>query len=179
MSFLHQLKGPPPADTLVTMIDFQTLLDQCRSLLAARPGRRGLQSVCTLLRQSAPHYNWVGFYVADADGLWLDLGPYDGEPTEHTRIAFGRGICGQAAATGRTFVVDDVSKETNYLSCSIHVKSEIVLPVLAGGDGPSGKVLAELDIDSHTPGAFTPLDRQFLEQLCVLVAPVFQKEQRL
>lgn len=155
------------------MIDFKTLLKQCRSLLAGEPNQRGLAAVCRLLRQSVGHYNWVGFYIADSTGKWLDLGPYDGLPTEHTRIAFGRGICGQAAQSGKTFVVQDVTKESNYLACSIDVKSEIVLPII----GSDGRVLAELDIDSHTAGAFTPDDRRFLEQVCELAAAVLNKEQ--
>ena len=66
--------------------------------------------VCRLLRESIPRYDWVGFYVSDPeeDGM-LVLGPFAGEPTEHVKIPFGRGICGQAAATGRVFLVRDVS----------------------------------------------------------------------
>ena len=155
--------------------NFVTLLGQCRrEVWPDRPDREALQAICTLLRQSVPHYDWVGFYIADASGQFLDLGPYDGAPTEHTRIAFGRGICGQAAATGKAFVVDDVTKETNYLACSLAVKSEIVLPIFA--PGCNNKVVAELDIDSHTLGAFAPEDRAFLERVCELVGPLLAKE---
>ena len=124
-----------------------------------------LQSICDLLRARVPHYDWVGFYVADAPTKTLRLGPFSGAPTQHARIAFGQGICGQAAERKETFVVRDVSRESNYLSCSIHVKSEIVAPVMRDGE-----VVAELDVDSHTPDAFSEEDRAFLEQVARTVS---------
>ena len=89
----------------------------------------------------------------------LVLGPYSGESTEYVRIPFGKGICGQAADSGETFVVDDVSTEDNYLSCSVSVRSEIVIPLVSS----DGELLGELDIDSHTPRGFPPEDVRFLE----------------
>ncbi|MFB3894147.1 MAG: GAF domain-containing protein [Phycisphaerae bacterium] len=146
------------------------LVEKIGDLLAGRQSPQAkLLSICGSLSRSIPYYNWVGFYIVDETGQWLDLGPFVGEPTEHVRIPFGRGICGQAAATGRTFVVQDVTKETNYLSCSLKVKSEIVLPIVVGG-----KVVAELDIDSHEVAPFTPEDTAFLERVCELVAPLFK-----
>ena len=89
-----------------------------------------LRTVCKLLKDSVPYYNWVGFYIVDEKRRnELVLGPFGGEHTEHTRIPFGRGICGQAAQLERTLIVQDVSKEKNYLSCSTNVKSEIVVPI--------------------------------------------------
>jgi L-methionine (R)-S-oxide reductase len=129
-----------------------------------------LQAICKLLADNVRYYNWVGFYIVDETGETLTLGPFVGEPTEHVRIPLGRGICGQAAATGKTFVVQDVTKETNYLSCSLKVKSEIVLPILL-----AGRVVAELDIDSHETSPFTREDTEFLEQVCEFVAPLFGK----
>ena len=169
--------------------DWANLLEQCRRIIAGEPARQAIQAICALLRQSVGHYDWVGFYIADEGQAFLELGPYDGEPTEHTRIAFGRGICGQAAATKDIFVVQDVSKEANYLSCGVNVKSEIVLPILGGYDGGRGEdcgqgqetrrggsqtVLAELDIDSNTPNAFGPRDRKFLKKVCQLVKPALR-----
>ena len=97
----------------------------------------------------------------------LVLGPYAGEPTDHTRIPFGQGICGQVAESLQNFVVQDVNQETNYLSCSIHVKAEIVLPILK-----DGAFIAQLDIDSHILNPFTDEDLQFLEDVCRMVQPV-------
>lgn len=127
-----------------------------------------LQTVCDLLRSNIPHYDWVGFYLVDKNAeRELVLGPYSGEPTEHTRIKFGQGICGQAAATEKNFIIDDVTREDNYLSCNVHVKSEIVVPIF------KDKMLAgELDIDSHTPAAFNKIDEGFLEKISELVAPL-------
>jgi GAF domain-containing protein len=114
------------------------------------------------------YYSWVGFYVVDKDRKnELVLGPFEGEPTEHTRIPFGRGICGQAAALRETFLVQDVSKETNYLSCSANVKSEIVIPIFK-----KGKVVGELDIDSHVLSPFTKEDEAFLKKISEIVSKI-------
>jgi len=127
-----------------------------------------LKTVCRLLKDSVPYYNWVGFYIVD-EKRWneLVLGPFDGEPTEHTRISFGRGICGQAAQLERTFVVQDVSKEKNYLSCSTNVKSEIVVPIFK-----NKKVVGELDIDSHALSPFTKQDETFLKKVSEMVSRI-------
>ena len=94
-----------------------------------------LQKICDLLHSRVSHYNWVGFYLTDPEKKdELVLGPFAGDPTEHTRIAFGQGICGQAAERRETFVVQDVSLETNYLACSPFVKSEIVIPIFKKGN---------------------------------------------
>ena len=127
-----------------------------------------LMNICRLLNEKVPHYNWVGFYLVDwANKRELILGPYVGAPTDHVRIPFGKGICGQAAEREEIFVVDDVTRESNYLSCSINVKSEIVLPIFR-----QGKIIGELDIDSHTPAAFTGHDRTFLNSVCEIVAEI-------
>ncbi len=123
-----------------------------------------LSFIVRTLKNSVPHYDWVGLYFADGDRqLILDV--YEGEPTIHTKIKFGEGICGQAAISKRTFLVPDVNKETNYLSCSIKVKSEIVVPILK-----DEIFIGELDIDSHALNAFDELDRAFMEEICRMVA---------
>ena len=128
-----------------------------------------LKAVCTLLKENIPHYSWVGFYQVDKKSRdELVLGPYEGEPTEHVRIPFGKGICGQAAKTKTTFLVQDVSKETNYLSCSSNVKSEIVVPIFK-----NGQIVAELDIDSHTLSPFTKEDMTFLNNIAKMVSGLF------
>jgi L-methionine (R)-S-oxide reductase len=132
-----------------------------------------LQRVCDVLEAEVPHYDWVGFYLVNPEKEHeLVLGPFTGAPTEHVRIAFGQGICGQAAATKKTFIVPDVSKETTYLACSPAVKSEIVLPILK-----QGEVMGELDIDSHIIDAFSEADRAFLLKVCYAVSRVLQRAQ--
>ncbi|MFW5828617.1 MAG: GAF domain-containing protein [Alkalispirochaeta sp.] len=151
----------------IQRVGFDDLLERCRSELDRGASRSvGLQLVCDLLHREVPHYDWFGFYIAIPEQRMLVLGPYQGASTDHVRIPYGRGICGQAAELADTFVVDDVAAQDNYLACSIHVRSEIVVPVFS-----QGAVVAEIDIDSHTPAAFTSGDRRFLENLSVLVAP--------
>jgi GAF domain-containing protein len=117
-----------------------------------------LQRVCDTLA-SIPGYDWSGYYLVDGTRRdTLLLGPFHGEPTEHRNIAFGQGICGQAAESQQTFLVNDVSTQGNYLSCSPKVKSEIVVPVFSGC-----RLVGELDLDSHTRNCFTSDDRRFLE----------------
>ncbi len=120
------------------------------------------------------HYDWVGFYMIEKGGIGEDpvlvLGPYVGAVTQHKRIPLNQGICGAAASTGRTLVVDDVSKDPRYLACSIETKSEIVVPIAV-----KGEVVGELDIDSHTPAAFTPDDRQLVEHCARLVGQYLER----
>ena len=151
-----------------TTQNFTTLLAAVRQIVAEEGTDRDgkLHAICALLEREVPYYDWVGFYLVDpACERELVLGPFVGAPTEHTRIAFGQGICGQAADTEMTFVIQDVSQETNYLSCSPHVKSEIVVPIFK-----DGVVVGEIDIDSHALAPFTNADNAFLEEVATLVA---------
>jgi GAF domain-containing protein len=149
---------------------FEPLLREVRSIAdGAQPRDEKLAAICSLLKTKIPHYHWVGFYLVDPTrARELALGPFVGAPTEHTHIAFGQGICGQAADTGQTFLIQDVSQETNYLSCSPDVRSEIVVPILK-----EGAVVGELDIDSHALAPFTEHDRLLLEQIAAIVAALF------
>jgi GAF domain-containing protein len=97
-------------------------------------------------------------------GEILVLGPFVGTLTPHTRIALNQGICGAAASTGKTIVVDDVNRDARYLACSLETKSEIVVPVFV-----NGKVVGELDIDSHFLAAFGPDDRKLCEHAAAVV----------
>lgn len=127
-----------------------------------------LKEVCELLYDSVVYYDWVGFYFAKEETRTLHLGPYVGEPTEHTVIPFGKGICGQVAVSNETFVVDDVLAQDNYIACSITVKSEIVVPLFVNGEN-----IGQIDIDSHKKNAFTNEDKIFLEALNIEVSKLF------
>jgi L-methionine (R)-S-oxide reductase len=158
-------------------LDFSRLEKELPSVLdPSFLPRERLQRLCDFLKERVPHYDWFGFYIArrvpsDEGTRLLDLGPFAGESTEHVLIPFGKGICGQAADSGDTFVVDDVSAASNYLACSLKVKSEIVVPVFySGGDVAPRVVAGEIDIDSHSVAAFFPEDRAFLERLALRVA---------
>ncbi len=153
------------------MIDKKTLFDSLTKKVSEVLKRKAdenekLKTVCKLLKENVPYYNWVGFYlVDDKKREGLVLGPFEGEPTEHVRIAFGKGICGQAAKLRKTFLVQDVSKENNYLSCSANVKSEIVIPIFK-----SEVLVGELDIDSHALSPFTKEDTTFLRKIGEMVS---------
>jgi L-methionine (R)-S-oxide reductase len=121
-----------------------------------------MRGVCKLLHERMLKYNWVGFYMLEpgARPPMLVLEAFVGAMTPHTRIPLNQGICGAAASSGKTIVVDDVSKDPRYLACSLETKSEIVVPIFV-----NQKVAGELDIDSHFSAAFGP-DDQTLVQYC-------------
>ncbi len=123
--------------------------------------------VVHILKHNYPHYDWVGIYVLDTPDE-LVLGPFLGKPSPHVRIKTDSGICGAAVVQESTIIVDDVNADPRYLACSLETKSEIVVPVFKGD-----KVVAEIDIDSHTPAAFTDADRRLLEQVAAILAVAY------
>ena len=124
--------------------------------------RELMQAMVKLLHDRMLKYNWVGFYMLEPGTKppMLVLGEFQGAITPHTRIPLNQGICGAAASSGQTVVVDDVSKDPRYLACSLQTRSEIVVPVFV-----HGTVVGELDVDSHFAAAFTP-EHQDLVQHC-------------
>jgi L-methionine (R)-S-oxide reductase len=124
-----------------------------------------LRQVVEVLHDRFAHYSWVGLYLVEGDDLVL--GPWKGpEATEHVRIPIGKGICGAAAASGQTEMVDDVNADGRYLACFPSTRSEIVVPIAY-----EGRVVGEIDIDSDEPAAFTEDDRMFLERVATLISP--------
>ena len=133
---------------------------------SSRTAQDFMQSIVKVLHDRMLKYNWVGFYLLERGSQppVLVLGAFEGAMTPHTRIPLNQGICGAAASSGQTVVVDDVSKDSRYLACSLETKSEIVVPVFA-----FGKVVGELDIDSHFPAAFTPQHQALVQHCAQLV----------
>ena len=133
---------------------------------AAPAGKDLMKSVCQVLHQRMLKYNWVGFYMLEpgAQPPVLVLEGFLGAMTPHTRIPLNQGICGAAASSGKTVVVDDVSKDPRYLACSLETKSEIVVPIFV-----NGQVAGELDIDSHFPAAFGIEDQNLVQYCAELV----------
>jgi L-methionine (R)-S-oxide reductase len=133
---------------------------------AAASASELMQRMVRLLHERMLKYNWVGFYMLEpgAQPPILVLGAFEGAMTPHTRIPLNQGICGAAASSGLTVVVDDVRKDSRYLACSLETKSEIVVPVFV-----HGKVAGELDIDSHFPAAFTRGDQDLVQHCAALV----------
>ena len=142
------------------------LLERLSQLALSAPSLMALQEgIVEVMARELPHYSWTGFYMLDSsDPETLVLGPFVGDPTPHTRIPVAQGICGAAVATGKTVIVDDVNSDPRYLSCSIKTKSEIVVPIYA-----HGKVIGEIDIDSHDPATFTQEDRVFIEKTATIL----------
>jgi GAF domain-containing protein len=130
-----------------------------------------MERICEKLNERMLKYNWVGFYMIDpSNPNFLLLGPFVGAMTPHTRIQLNQGICGAAASQGATVVVDDVSKDSRYLACSVETKSEIVVPIFV-----KGKVVGELDIDSHFLSAFKKEDRDLTEYCAKAVGAYLEK----
>lgn len=145
------------------------ILDSIRGRISSPPELASLlASTVALLRRERPHYDWVGVYLLK--GEELVLGPYLGKPTVHTRIRLNEGICGAAASSGQTLIVDDVSADPRYLACSLETRSEIVVPIQH-----EGRILGEIDIDSDQPAAFTAHDRELLEAVAALLAEGISK----
>jgi L-methionine (R)-S-oxide reductase len=132
-----------------------------------------MEGVTLLLNQHILKYNWVGFYMLEpgANPPMLVLGHFQGAMTPHTRIPLNQGICGAAASSGKTVVVDDVNNDPRYLACSLETKSEIVVPIFL-----NGKVAGELDIDSHFPAAFGAEDRELLEYCARIVGQRLERK---
>jgi GAF domain-containing protein len=123
-----------------------------------------LRQTVELLAERFEHYSWIGIYLVEGEDLVL--GPWKGpEATEHVRIPIGQGICGAAAATGVTELVDDVHSDERYLSCFPSTRSEIVVPIAF-----EDQVVGEIDIDSDKPAAFGEDDRIFLERVALLIS---------
>lgn len=146
---------------------YETLHGQ---ILAVLEGEHNLTAkmatVSCLLADAFPdRFFWTGFYVVDPDNTEeLVVGPYQGT-LGCLRIAFGRGVCGTAAITLQTQIVDDVHAVKNHIACDSRTNSEIVVPVVDAG----GELIAVLDVDSMEFAAFDDIDRQALERLMAAV----------
>jgi L-methionine (R)-S-oxide reductase len=139
-------------------------LNLIRTAIAEAPGAEAAaQRAVELLHDRFTHYYWL-----DASGTELVLGPWIGpEATEHTRIPIGEGICGAAASSGQTVIVDDVDADPRYLACFSTARSEIVVPIFA-----DGQVAGEIDIDGSDLAAYDQTDANFLEEIAALLAPL-------
>ena len=146
---------------------YADLSDKIAAVLEGEPNRIArYATVAAMLADAFDRFFWTGFYLVDADKPEeLVVGPYLGTPG-CLRIAFGRGVCGTAAAARATQVVDDVHAFPGHIACDSRAASEIVVPVL----DRSGALIAVLDVDAATPAAFDAVDAAGLE---AIVARVF------
>ena len=124
-----------------------------------------MEHISRRLHEKMTRYNWVGFYLVEPTAPdILVVGPFVGSFTPNARIPLNTGLCGAAATSGRTVVVDDVSKDPRYLAGSPLVKSEIVVPIFV-----KNKLAGELDIESYFTSAFTEPEKAFVEACAGLV----------
>jgi GAF domain-containing protein len=123
------------------------------------------QAAMDLIQERHDTYDWIGVYIL-RDGA-LHLGPYAGEPTDHSMIEVGRGVCGTAVADNQNQIVYDVRELSNYIACSPDVRSEIVVLIRDGEE-----ILGQIDVDSNELGAFGEEDEFFLMELADLLSPL-------
>jgi L-methionine (R)-S-oxide reductase len=149
------------------------LLDELKSFAQTAPNSQALMDqVAKRLHEKMTRFNWVGFYLVDpADSGYLIVGPFAGSFTPNARFPLNVGLCGAAATSGKTVVVQDVTKDARYLAGSSLVKSEIVVPISV-----EKKLAAELDIESYFADTFVKSEQEFAEGCANIVANYLAKE---
>jgi GAF domain-containing protein len=141
----------------------EDLRSEVETLVASGgPDEEVLNDVVRRVHDARPLWDWSGIYLLVGDTLVL--GPRTA-PADHSRIAIGEGVCGTAVSEDRNQIVEDVREVENYLACSIHTRSELVVLIR-----DSGKIVGEFDIDSDTVGAFGHEDEALLEEMGTLVS---------
>jgi GAF domain-containing protein len=147
------------------MLDYALLSDQATALLTGEPDPlANVANFAAFAFSEIPDLNWAGFYFVHADGE-LVLGPFAGRPA-CTRLPSGRGVCGAAATSRATVVIDDVDAFADHIVCDSASKSEIVVPIL-----DADTVVAVFDIDAPVRARFSPADRDGIERLVAIAAP--------
>ena len=143
---------------------YEDVLRELRGAIKQAPSHtEAMLQTVSILKDRMPDYTWVGIYLLDGD--YLQLRPFEGQPSPHARIPLNKGICGAAASQGKTIIVDDVDADPRYLACSLETRSEIVVPIKTGT-----RVLGEIDVDSDKKAAFGPPDRELLEATADMLA---------
>lgn len=145
--------------------NYATALSQLKALIDGEPDRiANLANASALLAQCLPDTNWSGFYLYD--GKELVLGPFQGLPA-CIRIPMGKGVCGTAAQTRETQLVEDVHAFPGHIACDAATNSEIVVPLVH----ENGDLIGVLDIDSPEHARFDEMDKEFVEAFAkILVA---------
>src|SRR5580658_7806977 len=142
------------------------LLDELQKYALSAPTAQAvMKRVAERLHEKMTRYNWAGFYLVDpADPGYLIVGPYVGSFTPNVRIPLNTGLCGAAATSGQTIVVDDVSTDPRYLAGSPMVNSEIVVPIFV-----ENQLAGELDIESYFASTFNKAEQDFVEACATVV----------
>lgn len=136
---------------------YQTLNEQLSLLLEGEPNvLANLSNASALLKSTFPNTVFAGFYLFDGNGLIL--GPFQGG-VSCVKIALGKGVCGESAASRQSVIVGDVKNYSNYISCDSKALSEIVVPMVK-----KGQLLAVLDLDSSVLDDYDEIDQKYLEE---------------
>jgi len=154
------------------MAEHKDILREFEGLATSAAGSDALmKQICDRLHELMPRYNWVGFYRIDKTNLnVLSVGAHTGSFSPNASIPLDRGLCGAAATSGTTIVVNDVSKDPRYLSGSDLVKAEVVVPMFVGK-----KLVGELDVESYFLGTFTPKEQEFVEACAAIVTRYMER----
>jgi GAF domain-containing protein len=158
----------------VPMSRYEELLEEFEAYSRSADGAKSvtlMQHISQRLHEEMARYNWVGFYWMEVSAAEaLVLGPYVGSFMPTLRIPLDKGLCGAAATSGKTVVVNNVGADPRYLGSDL-VKSNIVVPMFM-----KKRVVAELCIESYFADTFTPPEQKFIESCAALVARCMEKE---
>lgn len=141
---------------------YQQLYPQVKALLEGEPDLTANMANMAAALKEQFGWLWIGFYRHA--GEELVLGPFQG-PVACTRIAYARGVCGQAWAQGKTLIIDDVEKFPGHIACSSRSRSELVMPLYNG----EGEFMGVLDADSEVPSGFDETDAEGLSRMVELL----------
>ncbi|MBB1063055.1 GAF domain-containing protein [Limosilactobacillus fastidiosus] len=140
------------------MTELSLLNEQISALLTGEHSAvANLANASALINESIPDLNWAGFYLYNSQSNQLDLGPFQGK-VACMHIELGKGVCGVAASTKQTQIVDDVTKFSSYIACDSAAKSELVVPMLK----KDGTLYGVLDLDAPVLSRF---DQSFADQM--------------
>ncbi len=146
---------------------YEQLVLQAQGLLHGEKDRiANAANFAALVFNAVPDLNWAGFYFVDphADGDELVVGPFQGLPA-CVRIAFGKGVCGTAAQSRQTQLVDDVDAFPGHIACDSASRSEIVVPIVV-----NGQLIGVFDVDSPSLARFDAQDHAGMERLVKVFA---------
>jgi L-methionine (R)-S-oxide reductase len=147
----------------MTELSRDQLIDNIRIAIAGtNEETEVLRIAAEMIDAFSEGFNWTGFYIMK-DGV-LEVGPYIGPETPHTRIELSNGICGAAAREKKSIIVPDVAADERFLACSLTTRSEIVVPLKF-----EDQIIGEIDVDSNQPSFFGPQDQEMLERIAALV----------
>ena len=144
-------------------INYNAAKKSIEKIIIEKNENKIIKEIVDFLYNNFSKYSWIGIYIVK--GPNLILGPWRGKKaTEHIKIPIGVGICGSAADSGKTEIINNVNEDNRYLACFKSTQSEIVIPIIKNNE-----VIGEIDIDSDQPNAFNIEDKKFLETIADMI----------